>query len=440
MLKRKMLSYLRQWRETHQSECLLINGARQVGKSFVVNQFGASDYEQFIPIDFIAHPEYREIFAEALDANTITARISLYIPGVRFIPGNTLIFLDELQECPQARTALKYLAQDGRYDVIASGSLLGLRFREMKDAPSLPVGYERQVTMHPLDFEEFLWANGYDPEAINLLRGHFDRLEPLQMGVNERMMRLLREYLAIGGMPEVVQRYIETHNYGIVHDTQTQLHALYLDDIAHYATPTERVKARSCYQSIPRQLAKENTRFSYAAIERGGRARKFDGSIDWLVGAEMVQWCQAVSSPNFPLSAYADDKRFRVYANDTGMLLAMHDFSLKAAIIDNTLTGPMKGGLYENLVACMLAAKNIPLRYWISADSKREIEFLVDWQGSVVPVEVKAGRGATASLNDMLARNDVHLGYKLIDGNVGRDGKKVTLPLWMAMFLFEHPE
>ena len=440
MLKRKMLSYLRQWRETHPSECLLINGARQVGKSFVVNQFGASDYEQFIPIDFIAHPEYREIFAEALDANTITARISLYIPGVRFIPGNTLIFLDELQECPQARTALKYLAQDGRYDVIASGSLLGLRFREMKDAPSLPVGYERQVTMHPLDFEEFLWANGYDPEAINLLRGHFDRLEPLQMGVNERMMRLLREYLAIGGMPEVVQRYIETHNYGIVHDTQTQLHALYLDDIAHYATPTERVKARSCYQSIPRQLAKENTRFSYAAIERGGRARKFDGSIDWLVGAEMVQWCQAVSSPNFPLSAYADDKRFRVYANDTGMLLAMHDFSLKAAIIDNTLTGPMKGGLYENLVACMLAAKNIPLRYWISADSKREIEFLVDWQGSVVPVEVKAGRGATASLNDMLARNDVHLGYKLIDGNVGRDGKRVTLPLWMAMFLFEHPE
>ena len=437
MLKRKMLDYLRSWRKTHHNECLLINGARQVGKSFVVNEFGTSDYKHFITLDFIVHPEYKEIFNGALDADTITSRISLYVPTARFAPHETLIFLDEFQECPQARTALKYLAQDGRYDVVASGSLLGLRFREMKDAPSLPVGYERQVTMHPLDFEEFLWAKGYEPAAIGLLRGYFEQLKPLENGINERMMRLFREYLAIGGMPDVVQKYIDANNFTVAHDAQVQLHELYLDDIARYASPTERVKARSCYLSLPRQLAKKNTRFSYATVEKGGRARKFDGSVDWLAGAEIVQKCRAVSSTNYPLAAYEDGSRFRLYANDTGLLLAMHDFSLKAAVVDNTLNGPMKGGLYENIVACTLASKGVPLRYWISSNTKYEIEFLVDWQGAVVPVEVKAGRGSTASLNRMLERDDVPLGYKLIDGNVGRDGKKVTLPLWMAMFLFE---
>lgn len=437
MLRRKMTDYLRSWRNTHKNECLLINGARQVGKSFVVNEFGTSDYQHFITLDFVAHPEYKDIFSGSLDAGTITSRMSLYIPSVRFVPHETLIFLDEIQECPQARTALKYLAQDGRYDVIASGSLLGLRFREMKDAPSLPVGYERQVTMHPLDFEEFLWAHGYEPAAIDLLREHFDQLEPLESGINERMMRLFREYLVIGGMPDVVQQYVDSGNFSVAHDAQTQLHRLYLDDIARYASPTERLKARSCYLSLPRQLARENTRFSYATVEKGGRARKFDGSVDWLVGAEIVQRCQAVSSATYPLTAYEDNSRFRLYANDTGLLLAMHDFSLKAAVVGNTLSGPMKGGLYENLIACALASKDIPLRYWISSDTKHEIEFLIDWQGAVVPVEAKAGRGSTASLNRMLERNDVPLGYKLIDGNVGRDGKKVTLPLWMAMFLFE---
>jgi predicted AAA+ superfamily ATPase len=212
---------------------------------------------------------------------------------------------------------------------------------------------------------------------------------------------------------------------------------IYLDDIARYASPAERVKVRSCYTSLPRQLAKENTRSSYSTVEHGGRARKFESSVDWLTGAETAQRCRAVTTPQFPLSANEDERRFRLYANDTGLLLAMHDFSLKAAVIDNTLTGPMKGGLCENLVACMLAEKDVPLRYWMSSDTKHEIDFLVDWDGSVVPVEVKAGRGSTASLNAMLERPDVRFGYKLIDGNVGRDGKKITLPLWMAMFLFE---
>ena len=436
MLRRKITEELRAWRQTHENECLLVTGARQVGKSFAIEEFGRSEYRHLVTVDFIKRPELRGAFAGNLDADTITSNLSLYLPGARFVPGETLIFLDEIQECPQARAALKYLALDGRYDVIASGSLLGIRFRQLDDAPSLPVGYERQITMRPLDFEEFLWALGYEEDVASALRGYFARHESVPPGINDRMMRHLREYLAIGGMPRVVQRFVDHRNYQEVHDEQLQLNALYLDDVARYAPPTERVKARACYQSLPRQLAKENTRFSYATVQKGGRARKFEASVDWLVGVQMAVECRAVSTMRYPLASYEDPSKFRLYANDTGLLMAMHDFSMKAAVIDNTLTGPMKGGLYENLVACMLASLRRPLRYWLSSDTKHEIEFLLDGSNcSVVPVEVKAGRGATASLNFALEQEGVRVGYKLIDGNVGVVEKKITLPLYMAMFL-----
>ncbi len=359
------------------------------------------------------------------------------MPGIRLVEGSTLIFLDEIQECPQARSAFKYLAQDKRFDVIGSGSLLGVRFREMPDAPSLPVGYERQVTMHPLDFEEFLWARGYMPDAVGSLRKYLGEMKPVPTAIHDTMMRHLREYIAIGGMPAVVQAFAGEGDFGAAHDAQTMLHALYLDDIAKYAAPSERVKARACYLSLPRQLAKENTKFRYAEVEKKGSARKFEGTVDWLEGSNMTLRCTSVSTMQFPLASYEDGSRFRLYANDTGMLMAMYDFSMKSAVVDNTLAGSMKGGLYENLVASMLAQKGTPLRYWMSQDSKSEIEFVVDVDASVVPVEVKAKRGSTASLNAALEQDNVKVGYKLIDGNIGQDGKKITLPLYMTMFLFE---
>ena len=203
-----------------------------------------------------------------------------------------------------------------------------------------------------------------------------------------------------------------------------------------YAQASERVRARACFESLPRQLAKENTKFQYSVVENRGTARKFGSSVDWLVGAGMVRRCQSVSAAQFPLAAYEDGTKFRLYAADTGVLMAMYGFEMLEAVVNNKLAGPMKGGLYENLVACMLAARGVALRYWRSQKGDREIEFLVDsHDASVVPIEVKASRGSTVSLNDMLERQDVNLGYKLIDGNVGRDGKRVTLPLYMAMFL-----
>ena len=437
MLKRKITARLKEWKTGHGQECLLINGARQVGKSYAVERFGLDEYESYIPIDFVKTPELKAIFAGPLDPSDIYSRMTLLMPGTRLVPGKTLIFIDEIQECPEARSAFKYLAQDGRFDVVGSGSLLGVRFRELKDAPSLPVGYERQITMHPLDFEEFLWARGYSPEAIGLLRGYFERLEPVPQAVHETMMHYLREYLAVGGMPAVVSAFVPNGDFTKAGDAQRMLHDLYLDDIAKYAQPNERAKARACYLSLPRQLAKENTRFRYATVESRSSARKFEGSVDWLRGANMALRCNAVSTPRFPLVSYEEADRFRLYANDTGLLMAMFDASMRAAVVLNTLEGPMKGGLYENLIASMLAQKDIPLHYWTSQDTKREIEFLVDADASVVPVEVKASRGSTVSLNSMLERDDVKVGYKLIDGNLDRDAKKVTLPLYMAMFLFE---
>ena len=435
MLRRKILDFLTAWKANHGAECLLINGARQVGKSYIVEHFGKTHYDSFIKIDFIEHPDLKGVFAGPLAAEDIYSRITLNIAGARIIPGNTLLFLDEIQECPEARAAFKYLAQDGKCDVIGSGSLLGVRHKELEDAPSLPVGYERPITMRPLDFEEFLWAYGYEDGAIELLRGHFARLEPVSQTTHERMMRLLREYLAVGGMPAVVEAFVAQRDFGAAHEAQVNLHTLYLDDIARYASPPERVKARACYLSLPRQLAKENTKFQYATVEKGARARKFEGSVEWLVGAEMVLSCQAVSTPSFPLAAYEEPDRFRLYANDTGLLMAMYDFSMKRAVVDNTLKGPMKGGLYENLVAGMLAARGMELRYWVSTSGNREIEFLGEREARVEPIEVKASRGSTVSLNELLERDDIVRGYKLIDGNLGQCGKKITLPLYMAMFL-----
>ncbi len=436
MLIRKIIDTLRAWKASHGAECLLINGARQVGKSFAVETFGGAEYASFIKIDFVKQPELKSVFEGSLAPEDIYSRITLMVPGARLVPGETLIFLDEIQECPEARSAFKYLAQDGRYDVIGSGSLLGIRFRELKDAPSLPVGYERQITMHPLDFEEFLWARGYTEEAIASLRGYLERMEPVPQAIHQSMMRQLREYLAVGGMPAVVQAFVDGGgDFGSAHDQQLLIHGAYLDDIARYASAPERVKARACYLSLPRQLAKENTRFKYAEVEKRGSARKFEGSVDWLTSANMTLRCSAVSTPTFPLASYEDGSRFRLYANDTGLLMAMFDFSMKAAVVENTLTGPMKGGLYENLVAGMLAQRGVPLRYWMSSDSKHEIEFIVERDAAVVPVEVKASRGSTTSLNRMLERDDVLMGYKFIDGNLGVEGKKHTLPLYMAAFL-----
>lgn len=432
-MRRKMAETIRSWRKTRAQECLLIKGARQVGKTYIVREVGHADYENFVEVNFIERPAARQAFDGDLSPREILKRLSLVVPDVAFPAGKTLLFLDEIQECPNARTALKFLAQDRSIDVVASGSLLGISY---KNVPSIPVGYERTVTMHGLDFEEYLWAAGLPDTTGPTLLEYARNLEPVPSEINARMMRTLREYMAVGGMPSVVSRFVDENSFRAARSEQESILASYLDDIAKYAESRDRAKARACYQSIPRQLAKENTKFQYSVVEKGGTARKFDASLDWLVDAEMVRPCRCVSTPSFPLAAYERGDRFRVYLSDPGLLCAMYGPELTAPLVEDTLTGPMKGGLYENVVADMLVKSGRKLRYWMSDKGDREIEFLLDGPGSVVPLEVKAKRGASASLDAMLEDPAVPLGYKLGNVNVGKVGKKVTLPLYMATFAF----
>lgn len=432
MLRRKITRSLQQWRESSHQDCFLIKGARQVGKTYTITEFGRSNYESFIPINFIESPQFKTIFEGDLSSSEIKKRISLLVPGVSFKENNTLLFLDEIQECPNARTALKFLAQDDALDVIASGSLLGLSYSEVS---SIPVGYERQVEMYGLDFEEYLWALGYDENATGLLREHFDELKALPEDIHKNMLNTLHEFMAIGGMPAVVQKFVETKNFSEAFAIQEMIIGSYLDDIAKFANPVTRNKARECYLSIPRQLAKDNTKFKYGIVEKKGTARKFETALDWLRDASLIRYCRAVSMPQFPLRAYEDESKFRVYLSDPGLLCAMYGFEMMAAIVTDQLQGPMKGGIYENIVADMLTKAGNDLHYWVNSKGNVEIEFLLEKDAQVVPVEVKAKRGATLSLNKMLEQDDVSVGYKLSSGNIGVSGKKITLPLYMAMFL-----
>lgn len=412
----------------------MVKGARQIGKSFIIRRFGLDNYKNFIEINFEERPELKKIFEGNLDVTELIRKFSLFVENVEFKTGETLIFFDEIQSCPQARTSLKFWAEDGRFDVIASGSLLGINYREVS---SFPVGYERQVEMHSLDFEEFLWARGISDKVISDLKRHFDENLPVEKSVNDKMESLVREFMVIGGMPAVVNSFLETNNYGEVHKTQMMILDAYLNDIAKYAPAKDKPKARNCYLSIPRQLSKENTKFVYGLVENGGTARKYANSLDWLKDSNIVRYCYNVVPPSFPLVAYVRQEQFRIYANDIGLLVAMYGFEMKAAIVNDTLTGTVKGGIYENLIADFLLKKNIPLFYFKRDDSSSEIEFLLEKETSVVPVEVKSHKGSTSSLDSMLKKNEVKFGYKIMNCNLGKNGKKITIPHYMAMFLGE---
>lgn len=440
MLKRKLLSYLSQWRRSKGKECLLLTGARQVGKTYTVRAFARAEYQSFIEINFLKYPSLKSIFDGDLDADSIMKRITAHLPDARFAEGKTLLFLDEIQKCAHARTALKFLAEDGRFDVIASGSLLGLHYgqdadEEVTEVPSYPVGYERQVMMYSLDFEEYLWACGYQEDTIDYLRGFYQNREKVPQELHERFESLIREYMVVGGMPEVVSSFAETHHFGIVQETQQKILSAYDDDIAKHAKGAERVKVRACYDSLPRQLARENKKFRYAEVEKGKTAKKYGGSVTWLQDADLVHVCRNVYEPYLPLKGNEKENEFKLYLNDTGLLMARYGLETKLALLEGKLIGNVKGGIYENLAAEALVKKGYPLHYYKTEASDTEIEFLIEKQGEVVPIEVKAGNASTPSLNQFIERFHPSAAYKLVQGNVGFSNGRLTLPHYMIMFL-----
>ena len=432
MLRRKIYDTLLQWRRNKSKECLLVKGARQVGKTFIIEKYGREQYASYIYINFYKNPEHKAIFEGSLEPGEIYKKISLYVRDVVFVPHDTLIFLDEIQDCSNARTALKFLAIDDLYDVIASGSLLGLHYKAMV---SIPVGYERTLEMYSLDFEEFLWAMGKGEEAIGALGGYFQRREKVEPGIHEQFIGLLREYLAVGGMPEAVNTFLRSSNFQEVYATQKKIMESYREDIKHYASTPMRQKIADCYQSIPRQLAKEYTKFQYKVVSKEGNSRRYENCLNWLADAGMIKMCVNVSTPLFPLVAYEKPDQFKVYVTDIGLLTSLYGYETQAALVKDTLKGPAKGGIYENLVFDMLIKRDFSLNYFKDDNSTQEIEFLYTREGGVVPIEVKSKNGATLSLNRFMEEYEPAVAYKLVSGNVGVSGTKVTLPLYMAIFL-----
>ena len=439
MLNRKMYDTLLNWKKTKRKECLLIKGARQTGKTYLVRRFGEAEYESFIEINFHEQSSLKIIFDGDKTAEEIYKRMSANIPGIKFIPGKTLIFLDEIQKCAGARTALKFLAEDGRYDIIASGSLLSLSYgqdddREVEQVESIPVGYEKSVMMYSLDFEEFLWAYGYKKEDISYLKSFYESKKKIPTEVNQKFESLLREYLVVGGMPEVVADFAENKNFARVQEIQEKILASYADDIAQHARGAEKAKVRKCYDSIPRQLARENKKFKYSEVESRGNARKFADSIQWLRDANMAYVCTNTSLPVLPLNAYEKENEFKLYINDTGLLLALFGFSTKQALLNGKLQGFAKGGIYENFVAEALIKKGYTLHYY-KPDENSELEFLIEKNGEVIPIEVKAGNSSTKSLNSFIEKYSPSIAYKLISGNIGITNSKLTIPHYFTMFI-----
>lgn len=440
MIKRKIYDFLCEWKNKENKSALIIKGARQVGKSYIVRDFGKNCYDNYIEINFLKNPIYKNIFKGSLEAKEIFKRISAYIPNVNIVPFKTLLFLDEIQVCPEARTAIKFLVEDKSLDIISSGSLLGLSYLEDDDSEvleptSLPVGYEEQVTMYSLDFEEFLWARGYDSNAISYLKEFYDKCEEVPHELNEKYLELFREFIVIGGMPEVVQTFIDINSFSEASRIQAKILADYQDDISKHAKGALKVKVRQCYDSIPKQLAKEYKKFQYSVVEKGKTAKKFESSIKWLCDSSLVNKCSNVSEVYIPLLAYEIDSEFKLYINDTGLLMNLYGNEAKLAILNNTLKGNAKGGIYENVISELLLKKGYKLYYYKTQTSTMEIEFLIEKNGEVLPIEVKAGNDSTPSLNSFINKYKPSLAYKLINGNIGINDNKKVIPHYMVMFL-----
>lgn len=442
MLRRKIETVLAEWKRSKKRKPLVIKGVRQCGKTFIVQKFARENYESVVYMNFILEPDKKSAFAGNIDIDTIILNLSALIKGCRFIEGKTCIILDEIQECKEARTALKSFHIDGRFDVIATGSLLGVRGygqgdRTFGGQDSIPVGYETIIDMYPLDFEEFLWANGIDERVISSVKSCFENEKAVPEGVHKVMMDLLYRYVIVGGLPEVVNCFLKSKNIELVYKTQRSLIEGYEEDMVKYAADAEKPNIRECFESIPKQLAKENKKFQYSMVKKGGRASQYIGCIQWLEDAGIVRRCYNTRITELPLEGNAIKDCFKVYTTDIGILSAMLEYGTQADILKGNLLG-YKGAIFENLVADFLCKSGQKL-YYFHKESGLELDFLVRLKGECVLLEVKAKSGKSKSMTSILKNNQVyHINnaIKLGRYNVGREGRVLTIPLYMG-FLIE---
>lgn len=438
MLKRKIEQSLINWMNTSGHKPLIIKGCRQCGKTFSVLDFAKKNYKNVVYLNFFENPDYASVFAGSLEIDNIIMLLSALLPGKAvFEPGETVLVLDEIQDCPEARTALKFFYTDGRFDVIGTGSLLGVKGYG-KEPKSIPVGAETVIDMYPLDFEEFLWANGITEPVIALLQKSLETQTPVPEALHNRMRQYLLQYTVVGGMPDAVQTFVDTKQMDQVLRIQRDIVRSYEDDMIKYAERKDKSNIRECFQSIPKQLSKENKKFQYSVVKKGSSAARYAGSLQWIEDAGIIARCYNLSIPELPLDGNALEDVFKVYMRDCGLFISMLEDGTQYDILQGKLYG-YKGAIFENLIADIFTKMGRKL-YYFHKDSGLEVDFVIRYQGECTLVEVKAATGNTKSTKTILNHPEkyhVNHAIKLGDYNVGKMGQILTLPLYMAFLLRE---
>ena len=433
-LKRKTDDFLAQWKSDPERKPLIIRGPRQVGKTETIRKFAAENYENVIEINFVEQPKYKIITGESYEPGEIIKSISLLDNNKRFVPGKTLLFFDEIQDFPEIATSLKFFCMDGRFDVICSGSMLGINYNRIK---SNSVGYKTDYTMYSLDFEEFLWAKGYDNASGEIL-AHMTSQKSFSEVEMKVYSALFMDYCILGGMPAVVKQYIENGTFEGVLDIQQQLLKDYQEDIKKYADGVDKTRILNIFRHIPVQLAKENKKFQISKVATGARFKDYRGCIDWLDEAGLINICYCMMSPELPLGGNYDDSRYKLYFKDTGLLIAMLDEESQEDLRVNKNMNVYKGGLFESVVGEALVKSGCKLYYYKRENSTLEEDFFLRTRDSLVPVEVKASNNKSKSLSTLIGSEkypDIRFGIKLINGNIGFVNNIYSFPHFCAFLL-----
>lgn len=439
-LKRKIDSYLIEWYANPKRLPLVIKGPRQIGKTRSVLHFAEQVYESIVKINFVEEPVYRSIAETSYRVEDIIKNISLIDPSKQFIEGKTLFFFDEIQTYPDLATALKFFALDGRYDVICSGSLLGINYQQIE---SNSVGYKTDYEMFSLDFEEFLWARGYDHRTVDGIANHMIHQTPFDELELEVFRNHFFDYCVLGGMPAVVSLFVEQGNFSNTLSLQRQLVADYREDIHKYAEGLDKTRVLNIFDHIPVQLAKENKKFQIGKVAKGARFGDYRGCIEWLATSGMADVCYCLNYPELPLRGNYDSNKYKVYFSDNGLLIAMLDDEAAQDFRVNKNLGVYKGALYESIAADALVRQNYGLYYYKKPDSTLEEDFFVRTAHNLVPVEVKAGNARAKSLRTLITSSaypDIEFGVKFCDANIGLSDNVYTFPLFCMFKLREFLE
>ncbi len=435
LLKRKIDKYLLEWKNSPDKKPLIVKGARQIGKTESIRNFAKNNYKSVIEINFVLQKQYKDIFDDGFEVDSIIKNISLRNPNLEFIPGDTLIFFDELQDCINCATSLKAFNQDGRYDVICSGSLMGINYNEIE---SNSVGNKEDYEMYSMDFEEFLWAKGYKEEQIESLYEHMKNLIPFSNTELSVMFENFKEYMIIGGMPAIVYSFVKNNNYSGTLKMQKQILLDYEEDITKYAGGLDYGKILNVYRKIPVFLGNENKKFQISKVETGARSREYIGTIDWLINSGIINICYCLEQPELPLGGNYNPDNYRIYFSDTGLLIGSLDEEAQDDLRNNKNFNTYKGAIYENIIGDMLVKQGYKLYFYKNEKGTIEMDFFVRDKNSLIPVEVKANDGATISLNNLIDSDkykDIKYGIKLGYKNIGFNGKFYTFPYFLTFLL-----